>query len=242
MNQKTVIVTGSSRGIGREIALKFAKEGYCVVLNGKENKEALKKTKEELLKYAPCLDFLGDVGDYDFVKDMVQKTIERFGRVDVLVNNAGISYIGLLTDMSIHEWNHIIASNLTSVFNCCNLVLPYMNQNKYGKIINISSVWGNVGASCEVAYSASKGGINTFTKALAKEVAPSNIQVNAIACGAIDTEMNAFLSSDEKAALTLEIPANRLGDTTEVADFVFQVAISPSYLNGQIISFDGAWL
>lgn len=242
MNRKTIIVTGSSRGIGRAIALKYAKEGYAVVINGKENKDALQKTKEAILQYGPCMDFLGDVGDYDFVKDMVKTTLKEYGGVDVLVNNAGISYVGLVTDMTIVDWNHIISTNLTSVFNCCNLVLPSMIHRKSGKIINISSVWGSVGASLEVAYSATKGGINTFTKALAKEVGPSNIQVNAIACGAIDTEMNGFLSIDDKAALIEEIPANRLGTCEEVADFVFQVSSSPNYLNGQVIHMDGAWI
>ena len=242
MNRKTIIVTGSSRGIGREIALKYAKEGYYVVINGKENKDALLKTKEDILKYGPCIEFLGDVGDYDFVKNMITKTMDEFGGVDVLVNNAGISYVGLLTDMTIMDWNHIISTNLTSVFNCCNLVLPSMIQKKSGKIINISSVWGSVGASMEVAYAATKGGINTFTKALAKEVGPSNIQVNAIACGAIDTEMNGFLSRDEKEALIDEIPANRLGTCEEVANFVFQISNSPNYLNGQVVQLDGAWI
>jgi 3-oxoacyl-[acyl-carrier protein] reductase len=144
--------------------------------------------------------------------------------------------------MSIKDWNSIISTNLTSVFNCCSLAIPDMVRQKSGKIINISSVWGNVGASCEVAYSASKGGMNAFTKALAKELAPSNIQVNAIACGAIDTEMNRILTAEELLQLTDEIPAGRLGRAEEVADLVYQLAQNNNYLTGQIIGLDGGWI
>lgn len=242
MQKKTVLVTGSGRGIGRAIALYFAKQGYNVIINGKENEDALKDTEREILNHAPCLSFLGDVGDREIAKKIIETGIKHFGAIDIVVNNAGISYIGLLTDMSSEEWNKVIASNLTSVFHCSSLVLPHMIQRQSGKIINISSVWGNVGASCEVAYSASKGGVNAFTKALAKEVAPSHIQVNAIACGAIQTEMNQFLSEEDKESLIEEIPANRMGTAEEVAGFVFQVSQSGEYLNGQIIQFDGAWI
>ena len=144
--------------------------------------------------------------------------------------------------MTIDDWNNIMQTNLTSVFNCCKLAIPGMVNAKSGKIINISSVWGNVGASCEVAYSATKGAINAFTKALGKELAPSNIQVNAIACGAIDTQMNHFLSEDDLAELINEIPANRLGQTSEVADLVYQLCQNNEYLNGQVIKLDGAWI
>ena len=242
MQKKTVLVTGSGRGIGRAIALYFAKQGYNVIINGKENEDALKDTEREILNHSPCLSFLGDVGDREIAKKIIETGIKHFGAIDIVVNNAGISYIGLLTDMSSEEWNKVIASNLTSVFHCSSLVLPHMIQRQSGRIINISSVWGNVGASCEVAYSASKGGVNAFTKALAKEVAPSHIQVNAIACGAIQTEMNQFLSEEDKESLIEEIPANRMGTAEEVAEFVFQVSQSGEYLNGQIIQFDGAWI
>lgn len=242
MQKKTVLVTGSGRGIGRAIALYFAKQGYNVIINGKENEDVLKDTEREILNHAPCLSFLGDVGDREIAKKIIETGIKHFGAIDIVVNNAGISYIGLLTDMSSEEWNKVLTSNLTSVFHCSSLVLPHMIQRQSGKIINISSVWGNIGASCEVAYSASKGGVNAFTKALAKEVAPSHIQVNAIACGAIQTEMNQFLSEEDKEGLIGEIPANRMGTSEEVAEFVFQVSQSGEYLNGQIIQFDGAWI
>ena len=185
---------------------------------------------------------IGDVGDYAFVKTMVDATLEAFGAIDVLINNAGISYIGLLTDMSIEDWNRIVATNLTSVFSTCRCVVPSMVHNKRGRIINISSVWGNVGASCEVAYSACKGGINSFTRALGKELAPSQITVNAIACGVIDTDMNRCFSEEERAELIAEIPAERMGRPEEVAELALSIASGHAYLNGQIITLDGGWI
>ncbi len=143
--------------------------------------------------------------------------------------------------MKTEDWDRIIRTNLTSVFNLSKLAIPDMVARKYGKIINISSVWGNVGAACEVAYSATKGGINAFTKALAKELAPSNIQVNAVACGAIDTEMNQFLEEEELIALVEEIPTGRLGKAEEVADLVYHLGYKNSYLTGQVIGLDGGW-
>ena len=144
--------------------------------------------------------------------------------------------------MRIEEWNSLIQSDLTSVFCCCKLALPSMIRRRRGKIINISSVWGICGASCEVAYSAAKGGVNALTKALAKELAPSNIQVNAIACGAIDTEMNAWMDEDEKNALLEEITAGRMGQPEEAADLIMQLCSSSSYLTGQVIALDGGWI
>ena len=164
------------------------------------------------------------------------------GCTAVRVNNAGISYIGLLQDMKPEDWDRIVRTNLTSVFNCCKLALPDMISAKRGKIINISSVWGVAGASCEVAYPATKGGINAFTRALAKEVGPSNIQVNAIACGAIDTEMNKWMSEDDLISLVDEIPAGRLGKAEEVADLAYHLAYKSNYLTGQVIGLDGGWI
>ena len=243
MNKKTVLITGSSRGIGKAIAIKYAKKGYNVVINCKTNEDLLQKVKHEIESYQTnCLAFTGDVGDYQICEQMFHEIKKAFGSLDVLVNNAGISYIGLLTDMTPEEWNMLIKNNLTSVFNCCHLAIPDMVRKRSGKIVNISSVWGVAGASCEVAYSATKGGINAFTKALAKELAPSNIQVNAIACGAIDTEMNRFLSDEDLLALTDEIPAGRLGRAEEVADFVYSVTHKNQYLTGQVIQLDGGWI
>ena len=243
MAKKTVLVTGASRGIGKAIAVKFAKKGYNVVINCLHSEERLLQTKKELESYQiSCLAYIGDMGDMGQCRILFDQIRKQFGTLDVLVNNAGISYIGLLQDMSTESWDRIIRTNLTSVFNCCKLAVPSMVEKKQGKIINISSVWGVSGASCEVAYSATKGGINAFTKALAKELAPSNVQVNAVACGAIDTEMNRFLEEDELIALIEEIPAGRLGQAEEVADLVYHLGYKNSYLTGQIIGLDGGWI
>lgn len=243
MDRKTVLITGSSRGIGKAIAVKFAKKGCNIIINCAHDEEALLKTKSELEAYqVSCHAYLGDMGNIEAARELFGQIKKLYGNLDILVNNAGISYVGLFTDMTPEDWNRVITTNLTSVYNCCSLAIPDMVNNKYGKIINISSVWGKVGASCEVAYSASKGGMNAFTKALAKELAPSNIQVNAVACGAIDTEMNHFLADDELMQLIEEIPANRLGCAEEVADLVYQLSYKNEYLTGQIIGLDGGWI
>ena len=240
---RTVLVTGASRGIGRAIAREFSKAGDRLVITCSKSEAELLDFAEELTNtfHTQVLTSVGDMGDYDYVDQLFTLISARFGGVDILVNNAGISYVGLLTDMSIAHWNHIVNTNLTSVFSACRFAIPHMVQQKQGKIINISSVWGNVGASCEVAYSACKGGVNAFTKALAKELAPSNIQVNAIACGCIDTKMNSCFSMEERAALAEEIPAGRFGTSEEVAALALQLATGNEYLTGQIISLDGGW-
>lgn len=243
MTKKTILITGSSRGIGKAIAVKYAKKGYNIVINCVKNKELLESVKKEIESFqVSCLAFVGDMGDYETANQLFAEIKKYYGHLDILINNAGISHIGLLSDMSIDSWDKLINNNLTSVFNCCKLAIPDMVQQKKGKIVNISSVWGNVGASCEVAYSTTKGGINAFTKALAKELAPSNIQVNAIACGAIDTEMNHFLTDEELVSLVEEIPAGRLGTAEEVADFVYAITHKNQYLTGQVISLDGGWI
>lgn len=234
---KTVLITGASRGIGKAIAERFAKSGYKLAINSR-NKDEIESVKKELGTYTPVFSFAGDVGDYTFAKDFIDNTINTFGTVDVLINNAGISYVGLFSEMGFEDWNRIITTNLTSVFNLSSLIIPHMLHKKCGNILNISSIWGNVGASMEVAYSASKGGINALTKALAKELAPSNINVNAIACGVINTSMNNFLSEDEMKALIGEIPASRLGEPSEVADLAYDIC-NLSYLTGQVITLDG---
>ena len=242
--RKTVLITGASRGIGRATAVAFAKEGYNLVITCSKSETELLRLKEELERdfSVDVLASIGDISDYEYVTQLFSHIEERFHGVDVLVNNAGISYVGLLTDMTIEEWNHILGVNLTSVFSTCKLAIPHMLSKKSGKIINISSVWGNVGASCEIAYSASKGGIHAFTKALAKELAPSRIAVNAIACGVIDTDMNGFLSVEERTALEAEIPAGRFAQPEEVAEAVLQVIKMPTYLTGQVISMDGGYI
>ena len=244
MPQKYVLVTGSSRGIGKSIALKFASEGWHVFLNCRYRMDALQNVKEEIEASTPgsCELLPGDVSSPADVAHIFRKIHASCGCLDVLVNNAGISHIGLLTDMSDREWEQIIHTNLSSVFYCCRAAVPPMVSRKAGRIINISSMWGTAGASCEVAYSAAKSGVHGFTKALAKELAPSNIQVNAIACGVIDTDMNSQLSDDERAALEYEIPAGRFGGTEEAAALVWGIAHAPSYLTGQIIGIDGGYI
>ena len=240
--KKTVFITGASRGIGLAIAKQFAQNGYAVALNACKNETALQKAKEECEKYnVPVLTYLGDISSEAFVKTTIQSIFDNWGHIDVLINNAGISYIGLLTDMSSAEWHNVLDTNLSSLFYTCHEIVPHMIRKQQGHIINISSIWGNVGASCEVAYSASKGGVNLFTKALAKELAPSNISVNAISCGVIDTSMNHFLTTEERQALSEEIPAGRFGKPEEVAALAYQLATSTSYLTGQIIGLDGGF-
>lgn len=242
--KQTALITGASRGIGAALAETFARAGYQLTLCCQHSEGKLMELVQRLQEqyHTTVLVRIGDVGDYAFVKTMVDATLEAFGAIDVLINNAGISYIGLLTDMSIEDWNRIVATNLTSVFSTCRCVVPSMVHNKCGRIINISSVWGNVGASCEVAYSACKGGINSFTRALGKELAPSQITVNAIACGVIDTDMNRCFSEEERAELIAEIPAERMGRPEEVAELALSIASGHAYLNGQIITLDGGWI
>ena len=241
---KTALITGASRGIGEAIAIALAENGYNLSLCCHSSQNELESLGAGLrLKYhIDVITHIGDVGDYNFVSTMVSDTLDHFGSVDVLINNAGISMVGLLSDMSVEEWDRIIATNLSSVFYTSKCVIPSMVSHKSGHIIQISSVWGNVGASCEVAYSACKGGINSFTRALGKELAPSHIQVNAIACGCIDTSMNNCFSPEEKAELAEEIPAGRFGEASEVAQMVAALLNTPEYLNAQIITLDGGWI
>lgn len=241
---KTVLVTGASRGIGKAIAEEFARNHYNIILNCYHSTDLLLAFANNLRStyQIDCITCTGDIGNYDFVVTMFQQITARFGGIDVLINNAGISHIGLLSDMSIEDWNCLMNTNLTSVFSCCKHAIPYMLKKKCGKIINISSVWGSIGASCEVAYSASKGGMNAFTKGLAKELAPSGIAVNAIACGTIDTEMNACFSPEERQSLENEIPSGRYGTPKEVAELAYSLADGTPYLTGQIIHLDGGWI
>ena len=238
---KTVFITGSSRGIGQAIAFAFAKAGCKIVLNASKSKEALLEMEKCLTQdNVPVLALLGDASDYDTCKKMFQTIEATFGNVDILVNNAGISHIGLFTDMSPQEWQRLISVNLYSVFNCTHLAVPHMVRRKSGSIVNISSRWGEIGASCEAIYSASMGGMNSFTKAMAKVLGPSGIRVNGIACGVIDTQMNASFDEEERKDLSDDIPLMRFGTTEEVAQLaVFLANEDSSYLTGQIINLDG---
>lgn len=241
--KKTAVVTGASRGIGKACAIELAKHFDSIVINSFTHSEDLNQTKTKIEQLGTeCVAYTGDIGNYDFVVSMIEDIEQTFEQIDLLVNNAGTSYVGLLTDMTILDWNRIVSTNLTSVFNCCNQLIPHMVRRKSGHIINISSIWGLCGASCEVAYSATKGGVNAFTKALAKELAPSNIRVNAIACGAIDTQMNACFTKQELDQICEDIPACRLGRPEEIAKTVWQLYDSPFYLTGEVIKIDGGYL
>lgn len=234
------IVTGASRGIGKSIAEALAKEGYHLILTCNQSYDALVDFAGHLEKMyrIQCIPVKCNAKDPEAVRQL----FETIPAPDIIINNAGISYVGLLQDMTPAEWDDVISTNLSSVFYTSKYAIPLMLQKHRGKIINISSVWGNAGAATEVAYSASKGGINAFTKALAKELAPSNIQVNAIACGFIDTQMNAHLSSEDLACLENEIPLGRAGSCEEVARAVLQVLNMPAYYTGQILTLDGGWM
>ena len=240
---KTAIVTGASRGIGKACALKLACHFDRIIITSYHNKDALLKVRDEIRQAGTdCHAFTGDIGDYQFVETMISECIDRFHKIDLLVNNAGISYVGLLTDMTPKDWDDVVRTNLTSVFNCCRQVVPYMVHEKSGHIINISSMWGLQGASCEVAYSASKGGVNSFTQALAKELAPSNIRVNALACGTVDTDMNSCFSSEDMETLCNDIPIGRMATPGEIAEMIWLLYNSPAYLTGEIIKIDGGYL
>lgn len=240
---KRILVTGASRGIGKATAYELAKRGYNLFLVCRKNVNELelvaKDIKEQFgvdVRYIKC-----DVGCTEDVLEMT-KAVNELGDLFGIVNNAAISYVGLLTDMSFDQWQDLMNVNLNSVFYICHELVPEMVRNKCGKIVNVSSVWGLTGASTEVAYSAAKGGINSFTKALAKELAPSNIQVNAVAFGVIDTDMNSCFTKEDMEALREEIPADRIGTPAEAGCMIADVLEAPTYMTGQIITMDGGFI
>lgn len=238
-NSKTALITGASRGIGRAAAECFAEAGWQLTLTCDHSIQELNAVADALRqKYGvSCLALRADMS----CEADVNRVFQHLEELDVLVNNAGISHIGLLTDMSAEEWRRVMAVNLDSCFYTSRAAIPLMLKKHSGRIINVSSVWGAQGASMEVAYSASKGGVNAFTRALAKELAPSGIQVNAVACGVIDTAMNGGLTPEDRQALREEIPADRFGTPAEAGRLIFQLTQSPEYLTGQIITMDGGW-
>lgn len=240
--KETVLITGSSDGIGRETARLFAKMGFFVIINCRKSVDSLLELEKEIdSEGGLCLALVKDVSQFNEVSEMFDILSTKNLLPDIIINNAAISHIGLLQDMSAEEWNNIISTNLSSCFYTSKFAIPGMLSKGGGKIINISSMWGQQGASCEVAYSASKGGVNTFTKALAKELAPSHIQVNAIAFGVVDTRMNSFLNEDERHELENEIPAGRFCSPAEAASIIYKVAMMDEYVTGQIISADGGF-
>ena len=237
------LITGASRGIGKGIALAMAAAGYNLILTCHRNSSQLLQTADMAKNLGvQVVTFCGDISKPQVCEELFSMLSDKNIYPHILINNAGISYVGLLQDMTYEEWDNCISTNLSSIFYICRLAIPSMLSKHKGKIINISSVWGNAGASCEVAYSAAKGGVNAFTKALAKELAPSNIQINAIAFGAIDTDMNSHLDDNEKNILIEEIPSGRMGNIDEAGQMVLNILNSPDYLTGQIITMDGGWL
>ena len=237
----TLLITGASRGIGLALALACARSGKYskIILNGGSDAAALEETSRLVSSAGDllCLSSLGDVGDLSYVEDLRR----RFGPVNVLINNAGISRVGLLTDLPPEEWNALLRTNLTSVYNTCHTYVPDMVSAQSGKILNISSVWGISGASCEAAYSATKGAVNAFTRALARELAPSHIQVNALAPGIVDTRMNSHLSETENAEILSQIPAGYIVSPEEVAEAALRLLEMPEYFNGEVVRLDGCW-
>ena len=231
-----ILVTGASHGIGKAITQKLTEAGHDVTAVARGN-DALDALHAE----TGCRCAAGDIGDEAFVRGLFD-SLRKHGGPDVLINNAGISYIGLLQDMSLEEWNGIFRTNITSMFLTCREAIPIFLAKGGGSIVNVSSVWGNVGASCEVAYSATKGAVNSFTRALAKELAPSNIRVNAAAFGTIDTSMNGFLSDEERRGLEEEIAMGRFGSPEEAADLVIDLALRNPYLTGEVVTMDGGWI
>lgn len=234
---KVAIVSGGSRGIGASIVETLASSGFNVVLNYRFSAD---KANDIASKFSNVVTFQADVSDYAQVKSLVDFTISKFGRIDLLVNNAGIDFINTLSDTSDSDFDKVLKNNLYSAFYLSKEVSPYMINAKSGLIINISSIWGIVGASCEMAYSVSKAGLDAMTKSLAKELGPSNIRVNSIAPGIIDTDMNSFLSKEELSEIVNDIPVERIGLPSDVADTVLFLEKN-SYITGQVIQVTGGW-
>lgn len=240
---KTVLITGASRGIGREIALKFANEGYNIVLNYNTSEKKAKELAKQIEKLGvQCLVYKADVSIASEVESMVEVALKTFGRIDVLVNNAGVALSKLFQLTTTDEVARVFGVNAFGVINCSKAVVPSMVSEKFGKIINISSIWGKVGASMETIYSASKGAVIAFTMALAKELAPSGISVNCVCPGVIDTDMLLEYTSDEKNDLKEQTPLNRLGTAQDVANAVYFLASdNSSFITGQVLTVDGGF-
>jgi 3-oxoacyl-[acyl-carrier protein] reductase len=242
--EQTVLITGGSRGIGAAIAERFAAVGMNVVIHYLQSHEAANDTARKCMRLgAKVLTATADLRSKEQILKLREKLDHHNMTPDIIVNNAGVSHYGLLSDVSEELWDHVMSINLKGTFLATQQFMESMIRQKYGRIINVSSIWGISGASCEVMYSTAKGGMNAFTKALAKELAPSGVTVNAVAPGAVDTQMMANFDSEEKAAIENEIPVGRFAQPDEIASLVYFLALPESgYITGQIISPNGGWL
>ena len=239
---EVVIITGASRGIGREIAKRLSMKGLTVIANYNKSEKEAEELKKELEEKGFIIDIVkADVSKREDAKKLVKFALDKYGRIDILINNAGISEYKLFTDETDEDWNKIINTNLYSVFAMSQEVIPNMIHNKKGLIINMSSAWGVVGGSLEAIYSVSKAGVDGLTKALAKELGPSNIRINSIAPGMIYTKMNSKFTEEELEVIKEEIPLGKIGDTTDVAKCV-EWLIEDKYTTGQVISINGGWI
>ncbi|WP_054956136.1 elongation factor P 5-aminopentanone reductase [Paenibacillus dakarensis] len=244
IGEMTVLITGASRGIGAAIAERFAAVGMNVIIHYMRSHEAANEVARRCISLgAKVMTVAADLKDKEQVLRMQEKLRKHGMEPDILVNNAGVSHYGLLSDVTEEEWDTVMSINLKGTFLCTQAFMGRMISQKYGRIINVSSVWGISGASCEVLYSASKGGVNAFTKALAKELAPSGVTVNAVAPGAVDTSMLSHLEADEIHMLEEEIPVGRLAHPDEISSLVYFLALPESgYITGQVISPNGGWV
>ncbi len=245
MNQKqhTVLITGASRGIGKATAQLFASKGYRVAVNYHQSAQEAHQLVKELSRLCPTLAIKADVSDRSQVDAMVKEVHNQWGPIDVLINNAGIAKQALFTDFTLEQWQRMFDVNVTGMFHCCQAVLPDMIHQKAGKIINLSSVWGITGASCEVPYSATKAAVIGMTKALAKELGPSGIQVNCVAPGVIDTDMNGMLDDNTIQCLKEETPLGTIGTPEDIAQTIFFLASdNAKFITGQVISPNGGFV
>ncbi|MFD2613069.1 elongation factor P 5-aminopentanone reductase [Paenibacillus gansuensis] len=240
----TVLITGGSRGIGASIAKRFASVGMNVVIHYLQSHESANEVARSCLEYGVrVLTISADLRSKEQLQRMKEKLDTHGLLPDILVNNAGTAHYSMLSDVTEEEWDEVMSINLKGMFLCTQMFMPHMISQRYGRIINVSSIWGMSGASCEVVYSTAKGGVNAFTKALAKELAPSGVTVNAVAPGAVDTEMIGHLNMEERDALQNEIPVGRFAQPEEIASLVYFIALPESgYITGQVISPNGGWI
>ena len=240
--QKVVLITGASKGIGRKIAEILAINNYTIIANYNNSEKEAIELKRKIEEQGKTLDiYKADITDQKQCKNLVEYVIKEYKKIDVLINNAGIDKIQLITEVTKEDWDNIINTNLYSAFIMCQETVHNMIQNKKGCIINISSIWGQVGASMEVVYSISKAGMDGLTKSLAKELGPSGIRVNSIAPGFIDTDMNNIYNKEEITQIKEEIPLQKIGETIDIAKCV-KWLIEDEYTTGQVISINGGWV